>query len=88
MRNGTDIQNLLDEDCIICLEPILSSEFCLLSCNHYYHENCIKEWYKKSTFCPLCSRNIILSNRTIFDKNNNIINTNRCCFYVLCCLEC
>jgi hypothetical protein len=23
-------------------------------CNHYFHRNCLKEWYKKSNTCPIC----------------------------------
>lgn len=88
MSSDTDIQNLLLEDCIICLEPLISSDFCLLSCNHYYHEKCIQEWYKKKQFCPLCSRKIILHNRTRFDENNNVINMDRCCFFGICCSTC
>lgn len=88
MSNGTEIKNLLNEDCTICLEPLVSSDFCLLSCNHYYHENCIKNWFKHRPFCPLCSREINLSNRVRFDENNNKINDDICCFYRICCSYC
>lgn len=88
MSNEADIQNLLMEDCTICLEPLGNSNFCLLSCNHYYHENCIKEWYNQRPFCPLCSRKIILHNRTRFDENNNVINMERCCFFSICSSYC
>lgn len=85
---GADIKNLLDEDCSICLEPLASSNFCLLSCNHYYHEKCIKKWFNHRPFCPLCSRAINLSNIVKFYEINNKINEDNCVFYRMCWCYC
>jgi hypothetical protein len=54
-----DISNLLDEQCIICLEYFLKDEFITtLSCSHVFHSLCLKEWILRKTTCPLCRSNI------------------------------
>ena len=54
-----DISNLLDEQCIICLEYFLKDEFITtLSCSHVFHSPCLKEWILRKTTCPLCRSNI------------------------------
>lgn len=60
----------LDEDklikyhkCSICLEDFTLKEKVInLACNHFYHENCIKEWFKKQNTCPLCQQLVVTSN--------------------------
>ena len=46
-----------DKLCIICHEPLNNGEK-LFSCGcqsgHEYHEDCIKEWMKRTNECPLC----------------------------------
>jgi len=47
-------------NCSICLEEIKEAKHCYqTSCQHYFHQQCIKEWFKtfknnKSPKCPLC----------------------------------
>ena len=54
-----DVSNLLDEQCIICLEYFLKDEFITtLSCSHVFHSPCLKEWILRKTTCPLCRSNI------------------------------
>lgn len=45
-------------ECSICLEKFDSNCIALYSCDHIYHEKCIREWIKKSRLCPLCRSNI------------------------------
>ena len=53
-------QELLNEECVICLDKFeLNEKITTLSCNHYYHYNCIKEWTQKERSCPLCRLNIV-----------------------------
>lgn len=60
----------LDEDklikyhkCSICLEDFTLKEKVInLACNHFYHEKCIKEWFKKQNTCPLCQQLVVTSN--------------------------
>ena len=43
------------EICVICLDIFSENQNILkLECNHYFHENCIKEWFGKKTTCPYC----------------------------------
>ena len=45
------------ESCSICREDItdLSS---LLPCSHYFHEDCLDEWFSGHSTCPICRKNI------------------------------
>ena len=46
---------LLLSECVICLENYKKEDkISILSCNHYYHTNCLNEWLKKKQECPLC----------------------------------
>ena len=36
-----------DSECIICLENIHNSDIAILSCKHYLHYECLKEWCNK-----------------------------------------
>jgi hypothetical protein len=75
-NHNLDINLIIEEECSICLEPLKNHSFCILNCNHYYHEKCIKKWHSKKPFCPICSRDTLLSKRIIFTKNK--IRNNRC----------
>mgnify|MGYP001191163556 FL=1 len=53
-------KNNLLNDCTICLEPFRKQNaVIILSCDHKFHENCIKLWLNKNNSCPLCRENII-----------------------------
>ena len=44
-----------DNECIICLENMTAGEdIILIDCGHLYHANCLVEWFKKKTVCPIC----------------------------------
>ena len=61
-----DIKDLRDEekifDCSICLESYSNKKGLDLvrldSCNHMFHEKCIRECLKFSRVCPLCRVNV------------------------------
>jgi len=44
--------------CPICMDD--SEELGYVSkrkgCNHYFHRECLEEWYRHSNTCPLCRR--------------------------------
>lgn len=43
------------EICVICLDIYCENQNILkLECNHFFHENCIKEWFEKKSICPYC----------------------------------
>ena len=57
--DSDDEDNLLNE-CSICLENYKKDDMIIiLSCNHDFHEPCLKEWSKNNNSCPHCRENII-----------------------------
>ena len=44
--------------CSICLEDIKALPTTKLSCNHYFHINCINIWKEKNNKCPICRKEI------------------------------
>ncbi|CAA7402818.1 unnamed protein product [Spirodela intermedia] len=44
-----------DRCCPICLDELeVGGEARMMGCSHRYHENCIFEWLKRKSSCPLC----------------------------------
>jgi len=45
-----------DEICSICLEAYVPGERAslLLECEHMFHKDCLKEWWRRSPNCPNC----------------------------------
>ena len=47
-----------DDFCSICLMPFYegdsSENVVKTTCNHFFHEKCLKEWLAKKSRCPLC----------------------------------
>jgi hypothetical protein len=57
--DSDDEDNLLNE-CSICLENYKKDDMIIiLSCDHNFHESCLKEWSKNNNSCPHCRENII-----------------------------
>merc|ERR1711907_70567 len=53
---GTCIADM-DEDCIVCLEALSSSQTCALPCGHRLHQACAIAWKEaqpKEASCPTC----------------------------------
>ncbi|KAL3723281.1 hypothetical protein ACJRO7_035463 [Eucalyptus globulus] len=59
-RRSIDLEKFNGTECAICLESFEEEEeFCVLkTCNHGYHESCIKQWLSnwRTLHCPLCRR--------------------------------
>ena len=81
------MEKTIIDECHICLEE-LTGELTVLSCNHHYHYDCIKQWLNKNNkirkVCCVCDKeteivNIYYSlsgpNNNFCVKNDNI-NTN------------
>ena len=57
--DSDDEDNLLNE-CSICLENYKKDDMIIiLSCDHNFHESCLKGWSKNNNSCPHCRGNII-----------------------------
>ena len=48
-----------DIECCICLEfYLLNIPIIILECGHFFHKDCIEEWFKKKRICPMCCKKI------------------------------
>lgn len=48
-------------DCPICLMELQEGIICRMlpePCGHIFHQQCIDQWFKQSTVCPLCKRSM------------------------------
>jgi hypothetical protein len=49
-------ENTSNVVCSICLEEYVYNEtISVMSCNHKFHEECLRDWLQKSKACPLCN---------------------------------
>ena len=45
----------LIKECVICLNQIkIDDTIVILPCKHYYHKECISQWFQKNKSCPIC----------------------------------
>jgi hypothetical protein len=50
-----DIEKNESNECSICLDELVIGQPAMrIPCGHLYHEDCIKDWLKKSNECPVC----------------------------------
>ncbi len=52
-----DINKLPEDkkDCIVCLTKYENKENAIiLPCTHFFHKDCIKDWFKRQNTCPIC----------------------------------
>jgi len=54
--DGIFKSDMLNSTCPICLED--ENMTIKLPCNHWFHKECILDWFKESDNCPLCRTNI------------------------------
>lgn len=67
------------EICSICMDKLdvkcddlKNEKSVLLTCGHYFHEECLKSWYKSSTQkdCPICREKLEIKNYYVFNEIN------------------
>lgn len=44
--------------CSICLSKIKLNNLIITPCLHYFHKNCLKEWFNNDYSCPNCRDHI------------------------------
>ena len=66
--NHQNIINYFDKECSICYNMFEHDDqiIKLNICEHYFHSDCIIEWFKREIRCPLC-------NNTNFEISHQII---------------
>ncbi|KAK9684700.1 hypothetical protein RND81_10G226400 [Saponaria officinalis] len=48
-------------DCVVCLDSFKVGDKCrVLSCDHWFHVQCVDTWLTKSALCPLCRTTVKL----------------------------
>ena len=54
-KNDNDNENDNEEklDCCICMDDIKNDNF-KTECDHVFHKECLDEWLKNSSTCPIC----------------------------------
>ena len=63
------------EVCSICMDKLdvkCDEKSVLLTCGHYFHEECLKTWYKSSAQkdCPICREKLEIKNYYVFNEIN------------------
>ncbi|OMJ95195.1 hypothetical protein SteCoe_1396 [Stentor coeruleus] len=52
-----DLEKKDIDNCPVCLQKYLeNSEVRVLECAHFYHKECIDEWFQNNPFCCICKR--------------------------------
>ena len=73
---GNELQ---EEICSICMDKlnvkchdVKNEKSVLLTCGHYFHEECLKTWYKSSAQkdCPICREKLEIKNYYVFHEIN------------------
>jgi len=75
----TDQNKLIyNENCSICSLPILQNNLIrkVISCNHYFHQNCVDIWFSTNSTCPICRTDLIANNvnSSIYNNNEDTLN--------------
>jgi hypothetical protein len=42
-----------------------NEEIIIMPCAHFFHKNCIKDWFKRKDTCPICL------NKVVEEQNEN-----------------
>lgn len=60
LEGRTHNSHKIDTSCPICMEDFGEWDSVLLmSCRHVFHKDCIVNWIKDHSTCPMCVRRII-----------------------------
>jgi hypothetical protein len=52
-----DLEKSEAEECSICQQKFEAASLVrVLECTHFYHQNCIDEWFQGHQFCCICKR--------------------------------
>ncbi|GAX72823.1 hypothetical protein CEUSTIGMA_g278.t1 [Chlamydomonas eustigma] len=51
----------MDRCCICQADFELSEELMILPCSHFFHRNCLSQWFHSSKSCPYCSKEVCVN---------------------------
>ena len=59
----TDKDELKNSHCVICMNDFENGDnITTLPCIHFFHSDCIRNWFKSKNYCPICKYEISLKN--------------------------
>jgi hypothetical protein len=59
INSTIELKKLKTKNCTICLEDYkVNDKLIFLPCFHLFHKDCIVNWVKRDSTCPLCKTNI------------------------------
>ena len=50
------VASVSDRICSICRSPIIVGDKFIAKCGHMFDRACLREWFLRSTTCPICRR--------------------------------
>lgn len=54
-----ELQLKIEPQCSICYTDFEYNEKVkLLTCGHFFHTHCVKQWFERSTTCPYCQKQV------------------------------
>ncbi|XP_055464102.1 E3 ubiquitin-protein ligase RNF133 [Psammomys obesus] len=60
LKEGDEEVNPNADSCVICFEPYKPNDIVrILTCNHFFHKNCIDPWILAHGTCPMCKCDIL-----------------------------
>ncbi|KAL4462139.1 hypothetical protein ABPG72_010455 [Tetrahymena utriculariae] len=56
------MSQIINQECIICLDKLQTGQIVsiITECQHYYHQECIDNWFQCNKTCPLCRNQIFI----------------------------
>ncbi len=58
-RSKKETLDNLDSECIICMENFQNDKYTIrLECKHFFHKECVVQWFTKNASCPICRRKV------------------------------
>ncbi|KAE8584474.1 hypothetical protein XENTR_v10020980 [Xenopus tropicalis] len=62
IKQGDKVLGPDGDSCAVCIEPYKPSDVVrILTCNHFFHKNCIDPWLLEHRTCPMCKCDILKS---------------------------
>ncbi|XP_021482808.1 E3 ubiquitin-protein ligase RNF133 [Meriones unguiculatus] len=60
LKEGDEEVNPNADSCVICFEPYKPNDIVrILTCNHFFHKNCIDPWILAHGTCPMCKCDVL-----------------------------
>ncbi len=67
-----------EHTCTICWDKFVADEeVAVLSCDHIFHQHCIKEWGHYKAECPLCKKSIPFVKENLYKDKDGMEESNK-----------